>query len=358
MSLGLILLLTSHRVQAQPAVARAVLFYSPSCPHCQKVIQEVLPPLREKYGDQLDILEVNVSTSEAQDLYHLAVERYNVPEERRGVPLLFVGDRYLIGSREIPEKLPGIIEDGIAAGGILWPDIPGLSDVIISRTDPTTETKSADTEQTTETQSSTNTIPSDTAPTTPGMGIMDKFNRDPIGNFLAVVVLIGLVASAIVSTAQVIRLPENEQRLWPEWIPFALIVVGLGIALYLSYIELTHSQAVCGPVGDCNTVQQSPYARLFGVIPVGLLGVAGYLVIGSAWIAQKAGVGQWKYYGALAAWAFTLFGVLFFIYLTFLEPFVIGATCAWCLTSALVMVLLLLASTPPAIEAWKGNETD
>ena len=38
-------------------------------------------------------------------------------------------------------------------------------------------------------------------------------------------------------------------------------------------------------------------------------------------------------------------GVLFSIYLTFLEPFVIGATCAWCLSSAVIMTLLLLLVT-------------
>ena len=46
-------------------------------------------------------------------------------------------------------------------------------------------------------------------------------------------------------------------------------------------------------------------------------------------------------------------GVLFSIYLTFLEPFVIGATCAWCITSAIIMTLIFLASTGPAIESLK-----
>jgi uncharacterized membrane protein len=36
----------------------------------------------------------------------------------------------------------------------------------------------------------------------------------------------------------------------------------------------------------------------------------------------------------------------FSIYLTFLEPFVIGASCAWCLTSAVATTLILLAATP------------
>lgn len=43
--------------------------------------------------------------------------------------------------------------------------------------------------------------------------------------------------------------------------------------------------------------------------------------------------------------------VLFSIYLTFLEPFVIGATCAWCLTSAILMTALLWLSITPARRA-------
>ena len=45
-------------------------------------------------------------------------------------------------------------------------------------------------------------------------------------------------------------------------------------------------------------------------------------------------------------------GTLFSIYLTFLEPFVIGATCMWCISSAVVMMALLWITAGPAIEAW------
>jgi uncharacterized membrane protein len=40
-----------------------------------------------------------------------------------------------------------------------------------------------------------------------------------------------------------------------------------------------------------------------------------------------------------------LFGVVFSIYLTFLEPFVIGATCMWCLSSVVIMTAILLTVT-------------
>ncbi|MCK5794824.1 MAG: hypothetical protein KAH12_08950, partial [Anaerolineales bacterium] len=44
----------------------------------------------------------------------------------------------------------------------------------------------------------------------------------------------------------------------------------------------------------------------------------------------------------LGLFGITLFGLLFSIYLTFLEPFVIGATCIWCLSSAVIMTILFL----------------
>ena len=40
--------------------------------------------------------------------------------------------------------------------------------------------------------------------------------------------------------------------------------------------------------------------------------------------------------------ALTVFGTLFSIYLTLLELFVIHAICAWCLTSAVVMTILMV----------------
>jgi uncharacterized membrane protein len=47
------------------------------------------------------------------------------------------------------------------------------------------------------------------------------------------------------------------------------------------------------------------------------------------------------------------FGVVFSIYLTYLEPFVIRAVCLWCISSAVIMALLLLLSLPSAI--WQLN---
>ena len=347
--LACLMLLSVSQGLAQTAVVQAVLFYSPSCTHCQHVIQEDLPPLLEKYGDQLDILAVNVSHDSGQALYRATIDRYQIPEERRGVPCLVVGDAIMVGSMEIPEKFPDMIEAGLEAGGIAWPDIPGLSQVLAAQG---IETPGSPVASETQPEISEQT-PQLTIPPGSQAGPLARFNQDKVGNSLAVIVLIGLIASAILTSYQVIQLKLFSATTWPEWVFPVLILIGLIVALYLSYIETTQREAICGPVGDCNSVQQSPFARLFGVLPIGVLGTVGYLLIAAAWLIHRYGKHRWQQRGILAIWGLALFGTLFSIYLTFLEPFVIGATCAWCLTSAIVMALLLWAATNPTVDAWK-----
>jgi uncharacterized membrane protein len=45
-----------------------------------------------------------------------------------------------------------------------------------------------------------------------------------------------------------------------------------------------------------------------------------------------------------------LFGTVFSIYLTYLELFVIKAVCIWCLSSAVIMALLMLLTLPAATQ--------
>ena len=130
-----------------------------------------------------------------------------------------------------------------------------------------------------------------------------------------------------------------------------LALVGLGVALYLAYVETQAVPAVCGPVGDCNAVQRSPYARLFGVLPIGVLGTVGYLVILAAWLWGRLRSDRLAAYMPLILFSMSLFGVLFSVYLTYLEPFVIRAVCVWCLTSAVIVTLLMLFSASPALQA-------
>ena len=116
---------------------------------------------------------------------------------------------------------------------------------------------------------------------------------------------------------------------WADWLIPIIIVLGIGVAGYLSYVETQNVAAVCGPIGDCNAVQTSPYATLFGFLPVGVLGFLGYVGLLAAWLARKW-IPRFEKLASLAFLAMSVFAVIFSLYLTYLEPFVIHAVCIWC----------------------------
>ena len=375
-------------VFAEETIVHAVIFYSPSCSHCHKVIQEDLPPLIEKYGDQLIIIGINTQSIEGQEMYQAMTAYFQLPPERMGVPALVVGETVLVGSLEIPQQFPEIIEKGLAEGGIAWPTIPGLVEAFTasivqatslaeSATHPSetvpmlTPTKERtttlqvvlNTPEVTITVNQTPTFLPTTSltavvnrgelpPAEPFLldeslgkqGITKIFMRDPIGNSTSVIVLVGMLASVVIVGTN-FKKPKFPSQPWPHWVIPILVGVGFIVAGYLSYVEVTQTDAVCGPVGDCNTVQQSSYARIFGLIPVGILGIVGYVAIIFAWGIQNYGPSNWRKCTGWSIWSMALLGTLFSIYLTFLEPFIIGATCAWCLTSAMIMTLLLWATS-------------
>lgn len=337
---------------------RAVLFFSPGCGHCHYVINEVLPPLVEQYNDQLIIVGVDITTAGGNALFQETLEYFNL--ERGGVPFLVVGDQYLVGSYDIPEQFPGLVEEYLAQGGLDWPAIPGLAEALEVSQEAAEPTQVPTDEAVSATIAATPTLESlaDTStagglilpdPTYPGL--RERLARDPAGNLLAIVVLVGMLLS-VVGGVFVFSRRNNVSRpgSWSWSIP-VLCLVGLFVAGYLAYVETTQVEAVCGPVGDCNTVQQSKYARLFGILPIGILGMVGYVLILLAWGLGRSANRRLAAYGSLAMLGLTAFGLLFSIYLTFLEPFVIGATCAWCLTSAVLMTILFCLSLVPGKRA-------
>ena len=125
----------------------------------------------------------------------------------------------------------------------------------------------------------------------------------------------------------------------------------------MTYVETQAVEAVCGPIGDCNTVQSSEYAMLFGVLPVGVLGLVGYAAILIAWLIQRLRNDKLADYASLALLGMGLFGTLFSIYLTYLEIFVIEAVCLWCISSAVIMSLIMLLSIQPAQKAIAMKES-
>jgi uncharacterized membrane protein len=176
----------------------------------------------------------------------------------------------------------------------------------------------------------------------------DKPPSDPVGFTLAGVVLAGMLLALAYTGRRLVgiqrartdggRLVLKDER---KWLVLLLLLIGLGVASYLAYVEVNQVEAACGPVGNCNIVQSSPYAKLLG-IPVALLGILGYLAIGILWFFQKP---LSERLGDLPVWGLvgvTIIATLFSVYLTLLELFAIHAICAWCLTSAVTVTAFML----------------
>ena len=396
--LALILLLVPLSTGfTQNQVVRALLFYSPTCPHCHKVITEDLPLLLQQsggepevlyippmegeenigpsmvgiFGESLESLYVNTYTEVGNTIYWDAVDRFQIPLERQAVPMLIVGETILLGGNEIPMMFPDIIEQGLDAGGIDWPDITGLAEKIAAMVPVPQETPPTETSSPTETTFPENTaVESPTAkptlevkptatmnnpvviPPSNQLTVLDRIKLDPVGNSLSIVVLVGMLISLAIAVGRVMLPEEQEKEGRVSWLVPILCLIGLAVAGYLTYVETSGELAVCGPVGDCNTVNQSKYAKLFGLIPVGGIGFAGYIAIILAWLASRYLQKPLTDWAKLALLAMAIFGTAFSTYLTFLEPFVIGATCAWCLTSSIIITLILWLTLKPAIAAW------
>jgi len=111
-------------------VVHAVLFWMDGCPHCHEIINNVLPPLQQKYGDKLNIHLIEVKSQQDVDQLYQLGAALNIPKQDVGVPFLVIGDKVLVGSAQIPAELPGLIEKHLAADGVDYPNLPGMADLL------------------------------------------------------------------------------------------------------------------------------------------------------------------------------------------------------------------------------------
>jgi len=360
----------------EDAVVQAVLFYSPTCPHCHKVINEVIIPMTEEYENQLQVLGIDTTNAEGSQLYQVAIERFNIPDERRGVPTLIIGEVVLVGSGEIPAQFPDLVKEHLAAGGLGWPDIPGLVEAITAgeaqqeaASQQEAESQAGETQEGTSSPIPTPTLapqatplPTDTPSPVTEQSVLtiDKNNTppvaeteippsDPVGMFLAAVILIGMLAAFGYTLWRLVTAqPGLFQLAGPAvhvktWAIPVISLLGLGVAIYLTYVEINQVTAVCGPVGECNIVQASPYARLLDV-PVAVWGLLSYVTIIILWAIQRFTTGSLAKLSVLTLVGLVIWGTIFSIYLTWLEIFTIHAVCIWCLSSAIISALLILVS--------------
>jgi uncharacterized membrane protein len=116
-----------------------------------------------------------------------------------------------------------------------------------------------------------------------------------------------------------------------------LTVIGIGLATYLTYIHYAGLKPACTAGESCTKVQTSVYSKVGGV-PVALMGLIGYIAILGSLLAPPSENSR------LATMALTLVGFGFSAYLTYRELFSIHAICEWCVSSAVILTILMFLS--------------
>jgi uncharacterized membrane protein len=136
-----------------------------------------------------------------------------------------------------------------------------------------------------------------------------------------------------------------------DLIALMLTIAGIGVAGYLTYVHYNQGALVCG-IGDCEIVQTSTYAKMFG-IPIALFGLGMYLAI-LALLIVRFSRPQWADTATAAIIAILLAGAIYAAYLTYLEIWVIEAICQWCVASAILTVLLLVVEGARLTEDYRA----
>jgi len=114
-------------------------------------------------------------------------------------------------------------------------------------------------------------------------------------------------------------------------------IIGIIDSLYLTIHHLTAVPVPCSLISGCETVLTSQYAEISGV-PLAAFGAVGYFIAFSLAILAA--------YGNRLMW--TIFGIQAAImtaitcWLLYLQAFVIGAFCQFCLISAVTTFTLII----------------
>lgn len=121
----------------------------------------------------------------------------------------------------------------------------------------------------------------------------------------------------------------------------AFALIGIADAFYVAQASYTGRPLWCAILEGCNTVLQSPYARLFGV-QASYVGLVFYLhMFGLGALLALDPFSRGLRVGALV---YTAAGMCYSGYFAYLQVVAIRAPCLYCIISAVLTVLLFIAA--------------
>ncbi|WP_445174968.1 vitamin K epoxide reductase family protein [Microcoleus sp.] len=136
---------------------------------------------------------------------------------------------------------------------------------------------------------------------------------------------------------------------WSRTVMGAIAALGVVETAYLTIAKLTTGSVIC-PTSGCDKVLNSPYATVFGTVPLSLLGCLAYLSIAILALAPKAvnpntnkGLhSQLENKTWQALFIITAAMVIFSTYLMYLMAFEIKELCIYCISSAVLSLSLFV----------------
>jgi len=109
---------------ADQPVARFFVFHAQDCDHCRVVEEDVLTPLSEEYEEQIEIRFFDIGALENYEVM-VSLEREH-GASGLAIPQVFIADQVLVGDQQIRDRLAGLVDECLAAGGCDFPteDLP------------------------------------------------------------------------------------------------------------------------------------------------------------------------------------------------------------------------------------------
>lgn len=128
----------------------------------------------------------------------------------------------------------------------------------------------------------------------------------------------------------------------PYMLSAVFALLGTLVALYLLLHSLGYSELVC-PISGCDKVQASPYSKILGV-PVSAFGIVAFISLLGFSIYAILQERPLETIVPKVLLGISSFGVLSYLYFTYLEAFVILAGCFWCVISSLMMLGVFISA--------------
>jgi uncharacterized membrane protein len=154
-------------------------------------------------------------------------------------------------------------------------------------------------------------------------------------------------------TVREANIAASSSNRWPinlRSLSLLLILIGIGIGGYLSYVIFIDAPMICTTDGpfECDVVQNSVYARVSGV-PIAYLGLFSYLFMGvllllegrTAFLRENA---------IILLFGVVLFAWLYSMYLVYVQGVILQAWCMWCLLHELNITILFIITS---VRLWR-----